>query len=720
MSRKSRREKRSAGKTENQGQLITELLNFFNRNFDENFTKPQLVKVLRLKEKKHISALFSAIDTLEKNKKIEQIENGLYQSTFKPRMLEGRIDHVNQRFAYLISEGQEMDLVVDSNDLHGAIDGDIVKAMVVAGKERNDEREVAEVVEIVKRKKDEFVGRIELGRNTAFVIPDSRKIYFDFFIPVDETMNAKNGEKVLVKFVEWKPRDKNPIGKVVKVLGKAGDNNVEMHSIMAEFGLPIEFPKEVEQEAEKIEWQLSKEELKKRKDFREVLTFTIDPVDAKDFDDALSIKKLSNGNWEIGVHIADVTHYIKYGTRLEDEALKRATSVYLVDRCIPMLPEKLSNDLCSLKPNVDRFTFSAVFEFDEEAVLKKEWFGKTIIHSDRRFSYEEVQAIIEAGEGAYFEEISVLNNLHKKLRANRFKNGAVNFETTEVKFKLDENGVPLGVFPKVRKEAHMLIEEFMLMANKRVAQFVFDYKKGKDKNVMVYRTHDLPDLDRLKSFALFAKKFGYKIEPESKDISKELNKMMDSIQGKPEEGTLQNLAVRSMAKAKYTTNPMGHFGLAFEHYSHFTSPIRRYPDMMAHRLLEMYLADNIKAERKDMEDKAKHSSDMEKLAAEAERASIKYKQAEFMSKLIGQEFDGMVSGITEWGVFVEIIENKCEGLVRYQDMKDDFYEYDQANFRAVGRKYKNVITFGDKVRVKVKSADLSKRTVDLQITETLA
>lgn len=714
MQRKFKKDTKGTRKPEQQIDIVKQTLNFFDKNFDEVFSKAQLVKVLRIKEKKHMSVLFGAIDTLEKNNKIAQIEPGIYQSLFKPTMVEGVIDHVNARFAFIICEGIDKDMVISTQNLNGAFDGDTVKAIKIASKKENiANRDEAQVIEIIKRKRDEFVGKVQLSRNHAFVTLDSKKVFFDFFVPINNTLHAKDGEKVIVKLLEWKKGDKNPIGEITKILGKAGDNNVEMNSIMAEFGLPVEFAKEVEKEADDIAWKLSSEELKSRRDFRDILTFTIDPVDAKDFDDALSIKKLDNGNWEIGVHIADVTHYIRYGTQLEAEAVKRATSVYLVDRCVPMLPEKLSNDLCSLKPNVDRLTFSAVFEFDNDAKLQNEWFGKTIIHSDKRFAYEDVQDIIEANTGEYLAEISVLNDLHKKLRKQRFVNGAVNFETVEVKFKLDENGVPLGVFPKVRKEAHMLIEEFMLMANKRVAQFVYDYKKGKEKNVMVYRTHDQPDVDKLKAFSLFAIKFGYKIEPESKHISKELNTMLSDVAGKPEESMLQNLAIRSMAKAKYTTNPMMHFGLAFEHYSHFTSPIRRYPDMMTHRLLEMYLKDEVKADRRDFEEKCKHSSDMEKVASEAERASIKYKQAEFMTKVIGQEFDGLVSGVTEWGVFVEIIENKCEGLVRYAEMKDDFYEHDAANYRAIGRKSKNTINFGQKVKVKVKHADMEKRTIDM-------
>lgn len=714
MSKRRGEQKRKPNK-DNQKSIIDLTLNFLDRNFDETFSRGQLVKVLRVKEKKHIASLFQALDKLIANKKIIENEDGSFRSAFQPRTLEGVIDHVNPRMAYLVCDGEEKDIIVPTEQLYEAFDGDRVKVVVVPSKKsREDGREEGDVIEIIKRAKENYVGRLQIAKHAAFVIPDSRKMYVDFLIELSQLNGAKEGDKVLVAIDGWTNNGKNPKGKIVKVLGKAGENNTEMHSIMAEFGLPVEFPPAVEREADNIEWKLDDEELKKRRDFRKILTFTIDPVDAKDFDDALSIQKLPNGNYEIGVHIADVSHYIKLGSELEKEAVKRATSVYLVDRCVPMLPEKLSNDLCSLKPNVDRLTFSAVFELDLEANIKNEWFGKTVIHSDRRFAYEEVQDILDAKSGELYDELNLMNELAKKLKDQRFKKGAINFETAEVKFKLDEKGVPLGVFPKVRKDAHKLIEEFMLLANKRVAQFVFDYKKGKEKNIMVYRTHDNPDVERLKSFALFAKKFGYKLDAESKSISKDLNALMTDVENKPEGSILQNLAVRSMAKAKYTTDAMGHFGLAFDHYSHFTSPIRRYPDVMAHRLIEKYLHDDISGiERKDYEEKCKHSSDMEKVAAEAERASIKYKQAEFMLKMIGQQFKAIVSGITEWGIFAEIIETKCEGLIRFQDIKEDFFDLDLANYRVIGRKTNRIITFGDEILVEVKGADMAKRQIDL-------
>lgn len=721
--------------------LMSDLQHFLDSNNDEAYTKAQIVKLGKFSDSKEISMLFSALDTLVKSNKVifDETEK-TYQSTFKPEILEGTIDHVNPRFAYLICEGYEKDPIIENRHLNTAMDGDKVKVMIVPSKNtREDERLTAEVLEVISRKREEFVGRVQKHARVCFVIADSKKIHEDFLVDNEDAMDANEGDKVIIKITKYEPGMKNPKAKITKVLGKSGENNVEMHAIMAEYGLPMEFDKNIDDEANEISDIITKEEIKKRKDFRDILTFTIDPADAKDFDDAISFRVLENGNYEIGVHIADVTHYVLPQTMLEREAQKRATSVYLVDRCVPMLPEKLSNGLCSLRPNEEKLTFSAVFEVNEDAKIVKEWFGKTVIYSDMRFAYEEAQEIIEVKtfadiafvspptltskfldaatnlETIVTKAILKLNDLHLKLRKERFAKGAINFETVEVKFVLDENGKPLKVVPKVRKAAHMLIEEFMLLANKRVAQFCYDYKKGHEQNVMVYRTHDQPDVEKLRTFSVFAKRFGYSLEPESNNISKELNKLMDEIVGKPEQNMLESIAIRSMAKAKYTTISMGHFGLAFEHYSHFTSPIRRYPDMMCHRLLQTYLLDKPISERALVEAQCKHSSEMEKLAAEAERASIKYKQAEYMASMIGQDFEGIVSGVTEWGVFVEITATKCEGLVRYADMKDDHYDLDAGNFRAIGRTNGNIIQFGDKKIVRVKAVDMEKRTIDLKM-----
>ena len=569
------------------------------------------------------------------------------------------------------------------------------------------------MVEIVKRNRNKFVGRIEVSANFAFVIPDFRKIHQDFFVYPENINGAKTNDKVVIEVVSWADEDKKPEGKVVQVLGKAGENEAEIHSIMAEFDLPFRFPEEVERESETIDEGITKQEIKQRRDFRDVTTFTIDPEDAKDFDDALSFKKLDNGHYEIGVHIADVTHYVKPNSLLEKEAFDRATSVYLVDRTIPMLPERLSNGLCSLRPNEDKLTFAAVFEMDAKGKVIDEWFGRTIIHSDKRFSYEEAQEVLETGRGPYSEELTILNDLAKKLRKLRFSKGAINFETTEVKFKLDEKGIPLAVIPKIRKDAHKLIEEFMLLANKFVATFVYNYKKGKEKNTFVYRIHDFPDPDKVKDFALFAKQFGHRMNVEEASISQSLNKLMNDIEGKPEQHVLEQLAIRTMAKAKYSTDPKGHFGLAFDHYSHFTSPIRRYPDMMAHRLLQHYLDEGKPVSKTDYEERCEHSSEREKRAADAERASIKYKQVEFMTYAEKKDYQGLISGVTEWGIYVEIIETKCEGMIRMADMTDDFYEFDEKNYRIIGKKTGKIFRLGDRINVRIKKTDIDRRLIDL-------
>lgn len=615
--------------------------------------------------------------------------------------------------SYIICEGLEEDAWVGSHKIKGAINGDIVKIRLTGNKKgKNPE---AEVVEIVERGRTEFVGNVQLLNRFAFVVVESKKMKMDIFVPLDNLNGATNDDKVIVKIVKWsEEKGKNPVGEVTEILGKAGENEAEIHAIMVEFGLPMDFDEKLIQKAEEVPDDLTDKEFKKRRDFRPVLTFTIDPVDAKDFDDAISLAYLPNGNYEIGVHIADVTHYIKPNTLLEKEAQKRATSVYLVDRVVPMLPERISNHLCSLRPQEEKLAFSAVFELDKNGSVHNRWYGKTVIYSDRRFTYEEAQERIETKEGDYADEINVLNDLAKKLQAKRFKHGAISFETQEVKFQLDENGKPLGVIPKIRKDAHKLVEEFMLLANKSVAEFVYRYKNGKEKNTMVYRVHDDPDPEKLNNLRLMAKNFGYEINIEPEHFAASLAKLVIDTEGKPEYETLQSLAIRSMAKAVYTTKATGHFGLAFEHYSHFTSPIRRYPDMMAHRLLEKYLSNNIKSvDPAKFESMCRHSSDMEKRASDAERASIRYKQAAFMAAHIGEVFEGMVTGVTEWGLYVEITSTACEGMIRLSDLKGDYFEYEPKNQRVIGRKSQKTYTLGNKVEVRVKNVDMEKRTIDL-------
>lgn len=640
----------------------------------------------------------------------------------------GTVEHVSPNFAFIVPDNtirdRDKDIWIPAEDLGGAIDGDQVRVVIFSDSRQRGTRQISRrlvgrVSSIVQRGKPELVGTLEKRGKSLFVVPDSRRIYHDILIPDDKLGGAVLNEKVLVRLTRYPDagdEDDHFDGEVVTVLGKAGEHNTEMHAILAEFGLPNEFPAEVERESEAIPVTIDEAEIARRRDFRGVTTFTIDPVDAKDFDDALSVRYLDNGNYEIGVHIADVTHYVLPGTELEEEAYKRATSVYLVDRVVPMLPEKLSNGVCSLRPHEDKLTFSAVFELTPDAKIEAEWFGRTAIHSDRRFSYEEAQAILNAGEGDFVKELTLLNELAHKLRDQRFRHGAINFETPEVRFKLDENGVPLAVVPKIRQDTNKLIEEFMLLANKRVAEFVVSLSKGPEENTMVYRVHEGPNEDKLQVFADFARKLGYKLNVTSDKLSTAMNKFMADIEGKPEQTMLSQLAVRTMSKARYSTDDIGHFGLAFRQYSHFTSPIRRYPDMMAHRLLQHYLDRGRSVDREALESRCKHSSEREKAAAEAERASIKYKQVEFMSRMpADQEFEGVIAGVTEFGFFVEIPENSCEGLVRMQDLTDDFYEYDKDNYRIIGRKSKKMYTFGDSVTVKVKETNLARRSIDFAL-----
>lgn len=716
MSKKKFKEKKAKKEKEQKSSLHKSVARFLNDNPGKTFDFKQIARKVGAKNKLANKEIVDTIDDLIERGKIRQLANGQYASIFEAPVITGTVDHVNPRFAYVITgvEG-EKDIYISSRHLGSALHGDTVEVELFS--KRSGEHAEGRVTEIVKRARTRYVGRVELSKNYAFIVPDFKRIYQDFFVYPENINGAKTNDKVLFEVTRWPEGDKSPEGKVIEVLGKTGENEAEIHSIMAEFDLPFRFPENVLHESEIISEQISLEEIKKRRDFRETLTFTIDPEDAKDFDDAISFKKLPNGNFEIGVHIADVTHYVRPGTILDEDAFDRATSVYLVDRTVPMLPEKLSNGLCSLRPHEDKLTFAAVFEMDAQGKIHKEWFGRTIIHSDHRFTYEQAQEVIETGKGNFPEELKILNDLAIKLRKDRFAKGAVNFETTEVKFKLDEKGKPLAVVPKIRKDAHKLIEEFMLLANKAVATFVFKMKKGEGTNTFVYRTHDLPDATKVEDFAQFAKQFGHKLNVEENSISRSLNKLMDEIEGKPEQNVLQSLAVRAMAKAKYTTEPKGHFGLAFKHYTHFTSPIRRYPDMMVHRLLQHYLDQGKPVNKKEFEDKCIHSSEREKRAADAERASIKYKQVEFMSMAADKVYNGIITGVVDFGVFIEIVETKCEGLVRMSDLKDDFYEFDEKNYRMIGRRRKKVYRLGDEVKVRVKKTDVDRRLMDLLLEE---
>ncbi|MBE5319509.1 ribonuclease R [Pedobacter sp. MR2016-19] len=642
-------------------------------------------------------------------------EKGKFKLKELQNFIIGTVDMTADGSAYIIPEDEfEKDVFVAPRKLKNALHGDTVKAYVFAKKSgrKND----GEVVEILKRAKSDFTGVIKISDRFAFVIADDKKMMHDIFVPLADTHEAKNGQRVLVTLSDWPESAKNPIGIVKHVLGNQGENNTEMNAILAQYGFPLEFPPQVEREANAIPEEIPAAEIAKRKDFRKVLTFTIDPADAKDFDDAISYQKLPNGNHEIGVHIADVSHYVIQGTDLDKEAYSRATSVYLVDRVIPMLPERLSNGVCSLRPHEDKLCFAAVFELDEQANIQSEWYGRTVIHSDRRFSYEEAQEVIENKEGNYAQEILKLNELAYILRDRKFKNGAISFESTEVKFKLDEAGKPIGVYVKERKDAHKLIEDYMLLANRKVAEFIAKKTKGKDKLTFVYRVHDSPNMETLNTFATFASRFGYKINTKSdKEIAKSLNNLMADVEGKKEQNILTSLAIRSMAKAIYSTKKTSHYGLAFEYYTHFTSPIRRYPDVMAHRLLQTYLDGGKSADMEFYEVACVHSSAMEKRAADAERASIKYKQAEYLENNIGTEYKGIISGVTEWGMYVEIEENKCEGMIRLRDISDDFYVLDEKNYCIVGQRKKKKYQLGDEVMIRVKKVDLSKRQIDFTL-----
>ncbi|WP_316849369.1 ribonuclease R [Pedobacter agri] len=642
-------------------------------------------------------------------------EKGKFKLKELQNFIIGTVDMTADGSAYIVPEDEfEKDVFVAPKKLKNALHGDTVKAYVFAKKSgrKND----GEVVEIIKRAKSDFTGVIKISDRFAFVIADDKKMMHDIFVPLADTLEAKNGQRVLVTLSDWPESAKNPIGIVKHVLGNQGENNTEMNAILAQYGFPLEFPPQVEKEANAIPEEIPADEIAKRKDFRNVLTFTIDPADAKDFDDAISYQKLPNGNHEIGIHIADVSHYVIQGTDLDKEAYSRATSVYLVDRVIPMLPERLSNGVCSLRPNEDKLCFAAVFELDEQANIQSEWYGRTVIHSDRRFSYEEAQEVIENKEGDYATEILKLNELAYILRDRKFKNGAISFESTEVKFKLDESGKPIGVYVKERKDAHKLIEDYMLLANRKVAEFVAKKQKGEKKLTFVYRVHDSPNMETLNTFATFASRFGYKINTKSdKEIAKSLNHLMADVEGKKEQNILTSLAIRSMAKAIYSTKKTSHYGLAFEYYTHFTSPIRRYPDVMAHRLLQTYLDGGKSADAEFYEVACAHSSAMEKRAADAERASIKYKQAEYLEENIGTEYKGIISGVTEWGMYVEIEENKCEGMIRLRDISDDFYVLDEKNYCIVGQRKKKKYQLGDEVMIRVKKVDLSKRQIDFTL-----
>jgi len=699
--------------------VLTQLISdIFEKNKNVALNYKQVAAKLNLKDKEATDTILEIIKEQVNKGIFIQPERGKFRLKDLKTFVIGTVDMTADGSAFIVPDDEfEKDIYVAPRKLRNALNGDKVKVYVFAKKTSGRKNE-GEVVEIISRVKTDFIGVAKVSERFAFIIPDDRKMHHDIFVPLNDLNGAKNGQKVQVGITDWPDGAKNPIGKILNVLGTQGENDTEMNAILAQYGFPLSFPADVEKEANAIPETVSEEEIKGRRDFRETVTFTIDPADAKDFDDAISFKKLDNGNYEIGVHIADVSHYVLPKSNLDKEAYERATSVYLVDRVIPMLPERLSNGVCSLRPNEDKLCFAAVFELDDQANIQNQWFGRTAIHSNRRFSYEEAQEVLEQKTGDYAEELVKLNELAYQLRDRKFAAGAISFESTEVKFKLDEQGKPIGVYVKERKDAHKLIEDFMLLANRKVAEFIAKKGKGKQKYTFVYRSHDSPNLENLNNFATFASRFGYKINMKTdKEIAKSLNYLMEDVEGKKEQNILTQLAIRSMAKAIYTTKKTSHYGLAFDHYTHFTSPIRRYPDVMVHRLLALYLEGGKSANEEEYEMASSHSSAMEKRAADAERASIKYKQAEYLENNIGNTYVGIISGVTEWGMYVELMENKCEGMIRLRDITDDFYVLDEKNYCIVGQRKNKKYQLGDEVKVKVKKVDLSKRQIDFSLIE---
>jgi ribonuclease R len=733
MRRKNKR--KSSNKISN---LTNTILSIIKKERNQSFNYKQIAAKLGVNDASSRNQIIKTLHRLKSKQEIEEVDRGKFKAIINTEYHTGILDLTSKGSGYVICDDFEDDIFIASNNINKALNGDEVELYVYKRRKRG--KLEGEITQIIKRARTEYVGVIKIHKSYAFVIAHDTKMYKDIFVPINKTLKAEDGDKVLVKLEDWPEKADSPNGKVTKILGKPGDHNTEIHAILAEYGLPYEFSNKVEEFANKLDTSITSSEIKKRRDMRDVLTFTIDPKDAKDFDDALSFQSLKNGNYEIGIHIADVSHYLLEGTILDDEAYERASSVYLVDRVVPMLPEVLSNNACSLRPHEEKYTFSAIFEINNKAEIIKQWFGRTVIYSDARFSYEEAQVIIEshkdtnvmlsAVEAFHFEipkEVSLtgktytlkndlafatlkLNELAKILRRKRMNSGAISFDKVEVKFNLDKNSNPIGVYFKTSKEANKLIEEFMLLANRKVAEFIGNKKP---QRTFIYRVHDEPNDSKLAALQNIVSRFGYKLNfKDRKTTSASLNNLLKEVNGKKEQNLVDTLTIRSMSKAEYTTNNIGHYGLAFDYYSHFTSPIRRYPDVMTHRLLQYYLDGKKSANHDVYEEKCKHSSDMEYLATKAERDSIKYMQIKFMQDHKDREFLGVISGVTDWGIYVEIIENKCEGMVRIRNIKDDHYIFDESQYALIGNNTKNMYQLGDEVIVKVKQTDLVKRHLD--------
>ena len=708
--------------------LTNTILSILKKEKGKSLNYKQIAAILKLDDASSRNQIIKTLHALTAKKEIEEVERGKFKAVITTEYHTGILDLSAKGSGYVISDEFDEDVFIPTNKINRALNGDEVEFYVYNRRKRG--KFEGEITNVVKRAKSEYVGVIQIHKNYAFVVPDSNKMYKDIFVPIDKILDASNGDKVLASLEDWPEKADSPYGKVLQVLGKPGEHNTEIHSILAEYGLPYEFPHQVEEFANKINTSITKEEIAKRRDMRKTLTFTIDPKDAKDFDDALSFKVLDNGLYEIGIHIADVSHYLQEGTILDDEAYNRATSVYLVDRVVPMLPEVLSNNACSLRPHEEKYTFSAVFQINDKAEVKNQWFGRTVTYSDARFAYEEAQAVIESKTNEIPKEVSLTGNAYKTdqaiadailkmnelaiiMRRQRMKDGAISFDKVEVKFDLDDNANPVGVFFKTSKDANKLIEEFMLLANKKVAEFV---SKQSPKKTFVYRVHDEPDSSKLTALQGVVARFGYKLNfKDRKTTTASLNELLQSVVGKKEQNLVDTLTIRSMSKAEYTTHNISHYGLAFDYYSHFTSPIRRYPDVMAHRLLQQYLDGGKSANEDVFEERCVHSSNMENLATKAERDSIKYMQIKYMEDHKNEDFIGVISGVTDWGIYVEIISNKCEGMVSIRDMKDDHYQFDQEQYAVIGKNNKIMYQLGDEVVVRVKNADLVKKHLDFNL-----